>query len=254
MRWLCISDIHGDARALGAVLATAERTGYSKLLVAGDLCFGASTATGRRGEPLEVFRRLTQAQAVCVQGVSDRAIATLDPAAMEANNATEAARLEDLARVRSELGDLILARLLKLPLSLRMALPDGGELLLVHGSPADPTECFTYDMTDEEMAALIGDDPADVIVCGGSHVPFDRTVAGVRIVNVGSVGEALSGGGPRHADATIIELKPAAVRLPRDMEPPIETVTVHQIIIPLEDPTADEDPARRPEAALGPAR
>ncbi len=253
MRWLCISDIHGDALALGAVLATAERTGYSKLLVAGDLCFGASAATGRRGAPLEVFRRLTQAQAVCVQGVSDRAIATLDPAAMEAHNASEMARLEDLARVRAELGDLILARLLKLPLSVRLPMPDGGELMLVHGSPADPTECFTYDMTDEEMAALIGDDPADVIVCGGSHVPFDRTVGGVRIVNVGSVGEALSGGGPRHAEATLIELKPPAVRLPRDVDAPTETVIVHQIVIPLEDAALDEPSSRAP-AAAGPPR
>jgi hypothetical protein len=72
----------------------------------------------------------------------------------------------------------------------RFPLEDGGELLLVHGSSADPGEAMTHDMSDEELSALIGDDPADLIVCGMSHVPFDRVVSNVRIVNVGSVGEA----------------------------------------------------------------
>ncbi len=62
MRLLCISDIHGHAEALGAVLAAAERRGYDKLLVAGDLCFPGP-------EPLATWRRLTHAGAVCVQGV-----------------------------------------------------------------------------------------------------------------------------------------------------------------------------------------
>ena len=39
VRILCISDIHGNADALAAVLATAERRGYTHLLVAGDICF-----------------------------------------------------------------------------------------------------------------------------------------------------------------------------------------------------------------------
>jgi hypothetical protein len=34
-----------------------------------------------------------------------------------------------------------------------MPLPDGRELLLVHGSPADPTVPITHDMTDDEVAA-----------------------------------------------------------------------------------------------------
>jgi hypothetical protein len=104
-----------------------------------------------------------------------------------------------------------------LPTTVRLPLDDGGEVVLVHGSPSDPTEPITHDMSDEEISALLGDDPADVVVCGGSHVPFDRTVSGVRIINVGSVGEAPSGAprssaGPQghtpflHADATFLEV------------------------------------------------
>lgn len=205
MRWLCISDIHGDAAALGAVLATAERRGYSRILAAGDHCFpGAS--------PLETWRRLVREQATMVQGVSDRAIATIDPQNLVARDDHERARLKRLTDARHELGDIILARLAKLPLKERIALPFksgplvGKELLLVHGSPADPTEPFTHDLTDDEMRALLGDDPADIVVCGGSHVPFDRTVMDVRIINVGSLGEAITTGSfARHADATFLD-------------------------------------------------
>ena len=66
-----------------------------------------------------------------------------------------------------------------------MPIESGHTLLVVHGSPADPTEPFDINMSEDELIALLGDEPGDIIVCGGSHVPFDRTVADVRIVNVG---------------------------------------------------------------------
>jgi predicted phosphodiesterase len=217
VRLLCLSDIHGHADALAAVLATAERRGYSKILVAGDLCF-----PGPR--PLETWRRLTQAGAVCVQGAGDRALATLDLERVRPRSAHERAKLDRLGQVRTELGELILARLARMPATFRLPLEDGSELVLVHGSPSDPLEPFTHDMTDEEMMALIADDPADVILCGGSHVPFDRMVGGVRVINLGSVGEAPGGSdfgeGPRYADVTIIETSAAGI-------------AVEQLVVPL---------------------
>jgi predicted phosphodiesterase len=214
VRLLCISDIHGHADALGAVLATAERWGYTRLLVAGDLVFPGSSAEydahGSGIDPLETWRRLMQANAACVQGVTDRALATLDLDRVRPRSDHERARLDRVADVRKQLGDVILARLARLPLNLRIPLEDGRELLLVHGSPHDPTEPFTHDMTDEEVNALLGDDPADIIVCGGSHVPFDRTVMGARIINVGSVGEAPAAASAAHADAVIVEVTAAS--------------------------------------------
>lgn len=215
MRFLCLSDIHGHADALAAVLATAERRGYDRILVAGDLCFPGP-------QPLATWRRLAQAGALCVQGACDRAISTLDVATLRPRSDYERARLDRLAEVRKELGELILVRLARLPQVLRLPLEDGGELVLVHGSPADPLEPICHDMSDEEIGALIGDDPADIVVCGGSHVPFSRTVAGVRIINVGSVGEAPAGQGGTgwHADATFIAVSGSGVE-------------IEQIVVPL---------------------
>ena len=201
MRLLCISDIHGHAAALAAVMATAERRGYSRLLVAGDICFPGPS-------PLETWRRLARVNALCVQGSGDRALATLDVERVRARSDHEKARLDRLSAVRAELGELVLVQLARLPPTVRIPMDDGGELVLVHGSPVDPLEPFTHDMTEQEISALLGDDPADVVICGGSHVPFDRTVSGVRVINVGSVGEAITGDGVGgHADATFVELR-----------------------------------------------
>ena len=65
-----------------------------------------------------------------------------------------------------------------------------------------------------------------------SHVPFDRTIVDVRVVNVGSVGEAPGtgsrGGIPhRYAHATWIESLPAGI-------------TVEQITVPLNAEPATE--------------
>src|SRR5579883_2856363 len=151
---LCLSDIHGDLDALRAVLATAERRSFHKLLVAGDIVFPGP-------EPLETWRRLTAAGGVIVQGLTDRAVATLDPDALRPRSEHERERLEKMRGTRDALGDLILQRLRRLPTHHRMSLEDGGELLLVHGSPVDPGEAMTHDMSDEELNARIGDDPAD---------------------------------------------------------------------------------------------
>jgi predicted phosphodiesterase len=206
MLLLCLSDVHGDLDALRAVLATAERRSFHKLLVAGDIVFPGP-------EPLETWRRLSAAGAIMAQGLSDRAVATLDPDGLQPQTDAERLRLDRMRKTRTALGELILERLRRLPLRVRVPLEDGTELVLVHGSPSDPAEPMTHDMTDGEINALLGDDPADVVVCGASHVPFDRTVGGVRVVNVGSVGDAPTSEGPRIAHATWIESTPRGVEV-----------------------------------------
>jgi predicted phosphodiesterase len=233
MRLLCVSDIQGHVDALAAVLATAEKRSFHKLLVAGDIVFPGPA-------PLDTWRRLSSAGAVMVQGVSDKAIATLDPKDLHPSNEHERRMIDRMRAVRSELGDLILERSKRLPTHVRVPLEDGGELVLVHGSPVDPAEALTHDMSDEEIDALLGDDPADVVVCGMSHVPFDRSVAGVRVINVGSVGEApRSEGGRAFACATWIESSPSGLI--------VEPITVPLDAAPVDAP--GPTPARRRRAS-----
>jgi predicted phosphodiesterase len=220
VRLLCLSDIHGHAEALSAVLATAERRGYSRILVAGDICF-----PGPR--PLDTWRRLSQLKALCVQGVGDRAVATLDPTDLRPRDAYEKQRLDRLVAVRAELGDVILRRLAKLPQVLHHPISARESLLLVHGSPVDPMEPLTHDMEDAAIAHLLGDDPSPLVLCGGSHVPFDRTVErsgpglppATRVINLGSVGEAPSGDLSRFAHATFIESSEGGIEVEQFVVP-----------------------------------
>ena len=215
MRFLCVSDIHGHAAALRAVLREAEGYGFDQLIACGDLCFPGP-------EPLEVWKILVQHRALCTQGVGDRALAAIDPEKLSATGEAERARIDRLRKAHRELGDIIVTRLGQLPPIARLPIESGHTLLVVHGSPADPTEPFDINMSDEEMLALLGDEPGDIIVCGGSHVPFDRSVADVRIVNVGSVGEAPAGD---HASATLITTSQLGIQ-------------VEQITVPLPAPAA----------------
>lgn len=181
-----LSDIHGRLDALDAVLAELKHTGAKRIFVAGDLLTEGP-------EPLAVWRRLQEVKAECARGVSDSALATVDVARLNPRTDEEREKLEAFLATRRAVGDLVLESLRKLPLSLRVPLIDGSELLVVHGSPLDPFQEITYDMEDDEIFALLADDPADVVACGASHVPFQRALDGVHVINVGSVGRAPEG-------------------------------------------------------------
>lgn len=187
MRFLCISDIHGHADALEAVLEEGRARGYDQLVVCGDLCFPGP-------EPLRVWKILVEQHALCVQGATDRALATIQPEKLLPTDERERRRVERMRETHRELGQLIVTRLGKLPPLARLPLESGHTMLIVHGSPADPLEPITADLDETELVASLGDEPGDLVVCGASHEAFVREVADVKIVSVGSVGEAPGGG------------------------------------------------------------
>jgi len=181
-----LADVHGNLPALEAVLAELAARAVTGVYVAGDLLLG-----GRH--PLEVWRRLERVGARCVAGPSDVALARVAPDALRPAGAGEAARAAAFDETRRALGDVVVHQLGALPYKLRLPLIDGREILLVHGSPADPFEALTHDQEEDEARALLGGDVADIVVCGASHVPFRRTIDEIEVVNVGSVGEAPEG-------------------------------------------------------------
>ena len=181
-----LADVHGNLAALDAVLAALRDERVSAIFVAGDLLLPGE-------QPLEVWLRLMEVSARCVRGTTDRALALMEPARLHPTTDDERAAAQRFTATREALGDLILAKLRRLPEALRLEMPDGREWVVVHGSPMDPDEAITADLDDEEVGALVGDDPADVIICGSGHVPFVRTLDGVTVVAVGSVGAAPEG-------------------------------------------------------------
>jgi predicted phosphodiesterase len=74
------------------------------------------------------------------------------------------------------------------PKTLRVEVDGLGPVLVCHGTPRSEVEVFTG-LTPEHLLAPVfqGLDVA-LVACGHTHMPFDRTIAGVRVVNAGSVG------------------------------------------------------------------
>lgn len=181
-----LADVHGNLAALDAVLAELRRREIDRVVVAGDLLFGGE-------DPLGVWRRLQEIKAQLVRGLSDTALATLDPERLVPKTDEEARRRERFLDARRKVGELVLRSVAKLPEQLRFPLADGRELMVCHGSPRDASVDLTFDVDDEELLVLLGGDPADLIAVGGSHVPFDRNVDETRVLGLGSVGEAPEG-------------------------------------------------------------
>jgi predicted phosphodiesterase len=189
-----LSDVHGNLPALEAVIGEVTRRLVKDVFVAGDLLLGGA-------EPLEVWRRLQSLNAHLVCGPSDLALARIDPRTLKPQDAAETSKVEAFVATQKALGELVLKRLVQLPRELRLPMIDGSELLLVHGSPRDPFETMGHELSEDEARVLLADDPADVVVCGGTHVPYARMIDDVQIINVGSVGNAPEG---RFAHYTLI--------------------------------------------------
>ncbi|MCA9604407.1 MAG: metallophosphoesterase family protein [Myxococcales bacterium] len=182
-----LADIHGNVAALDAVLDELRRRMIDRVYVAGDLLLGGP-------DPVGVYKRLQQVGAECVRGVSDAALVEVSPEKLAPASERERAMAERFLATREAIGELALKFLERLPERLRIPMMDGSEILVVHGSPLDPSTEMSHDLEDEELFHLLAGDPADVVICGASHVAFQRELEGVRVINVGSVGASPEGG------------------------------------------------------------
>jgi predicted phosphodiesterase len=198
-----LSDIHGNLPALEAVLAELGRRTIVDVFVAGDHLLGGA-------EPLEVWRRLQQIGARCGLGPSDLALARVDARKLVSNNAEDAEKARTFEHTQKALGELLLKRVSQLPRQLRIPMIDGREILMVYGSPKDSFETISHDLSEDELRVMLDDDPADIVVCGGTHVPFHRELDEIQIVNVGSVGQSPEG---RVAHYTIVSPKVSGAEL-----------------------------------------
>jgi diadenosine tetraphosphatase ApaH/serine/threonine PP2A family protein phosphatase len=61
-------------------------------------------------------------------------------------------------------------------------------VLFCHGSPRSDEEMITAATPEERLRTMLSGVRQRVVICGHTHMQFDRTVDGVRIVNAGSVG------------------------------------------------------------------
>lgn len=170
-------DVHGNLDALEAVLADVEHAGVDAIVSGGDLVSGP--------QPVEVFERLSARAGVrFVRGNADRLVVEASPGP----------QAELHGWCASQLGERRLEAVASWPLTVELELDGLGRTLFCHAVPGADEPIFTRLTPDEEVARLLGDVAADVVVCGHTHVQFDRALAnGPRVVNAGSVGMPYEG-------------------------------------------------------------
>jgi hypothetical protein len=66
-------------------------------------------------------------------------------------------------------------------------------VLFCHATPTSDLPILTAATPEEDVARELGDVAADVVVCGHTHVQYDRRIGQRRIVNAGSVGMPYEG-------------------------------------------------------------
>ena len=71
------------------------------------------------------------------------------------------------------------------------ALPPTAQIdrvLFCHATPRNDLDIFTERTPEERLVEIFAAVDADVVVCGHTHMQFERSIAGKRVINSGSVG------------------------------------------------------------------
>lgn len=74
------------------------------------------------------------------------------------------------------------------PRTLRLEIPGVGKVLFCHATPYSETDAFTRLTPEEVLLPVFEGLDADVVICGHTHMQFDRMIGATRVVNAGSVG------------------------------------------------------------------
>ena len=79
------------------------------------------------------------------------------------------------------------------PKTFQMEIDGLGQALFCHGTPRSETEIFTRLTSEERLKPLFENLSVSVVVCGHTHMQFDRKVGGIWVVNAGSVAKPKDG-------------------------------------------------------------
>jgi hypothetical protein len=74
------------------------------------------------------------------------------------------------------------------PLSVSVAVDGIGPVLFCHATPRDDDELLTRISAEERWSEALADTTEATIVCGHTHVQFERAIREKRLINSGSVG------------------------------------------------------------------
>jgi predicted phosphodiesterase len=173
VRVAALYDVHGNLPALQAVLGELEQCGGAdEIVVGGDVLWGPLQA--------DCLVLLQGAGARFVSGNCERDV--LHPSSEVDRWCHERLTERDRSFVASW------------PPVVELDVEGLGAVLFCHATPSDDESILTRITPDEAVAEALAGVDAAVVVCGHTHVQFDRQLrGGPRLVNAGSVGMPYEG-------------------------------------------------------------
>jgi putative phosphoesterase len=182
MRVAALYDIHGNLPALEAVLYDIAQADVDLLVVGGDVVSGPMPR-----ETLSCLLDLTL-PVHFVQGNADREV-------LAQMTGTTAGAVPDhvheltqwVARQLPREHALVIAQW---PPSVRLDIDGIGPVLFCHATPRSDMELFTRLTPQARLVPMVAGLDVSLVVCGHTHMQFDRTIGTVGVLNAGSVGMA----------------------------------------------------------------
>jgi predicted phosphodiesterase len=173
VRVAALYDVHGNVHALDAVLAELHGLDVDAIVLGGDHVAGPWPA-----ETLDRLRSL-RGEVHWIRGNGDRELAPGEDGL---------APLPIVEFVRGDLTAADVDELAGAPLTVTLDVDGLGPVLFCHATPRNDVEIRTAISPDARWLEVLEGVDEPVVVCGHTHVQFDRTVGSTRVVNAGSIG------------------------------------------------------------------
>lgn len=175
-----LSDVHGNAVALAAVLAELEAVSPDLVVFGGDLTWGPLPR-----ESLALAREL-RTRTIFVRGNAERALTELAGPPGETATPRERWLLDGHDDdERAFLDGFVEGAVVEVH--------GLGPTRFCHGSPRSDEELITFATPEARLRAALEGVDERVLVSAHTHIQFDRAVGGIRSVNPGSVGMPYEG-------------------------------------------------------------
>ncbi len=208
MRIALISDLHGNAVALRAVLDDLKQVGADQVI-----CLGDVATLGPA--PQEVLQILRELKAPCILGNHDEFL--LDSQLIHSYSEIPFI-IAAVEHCRAQLTQDELDFVRTFQRSLELDLSADAKLFLFHGSPRSHMEDILSTTPPAALDKLLDGRSATVMAGGHTHVQMVRQHHGMLLVNPGSVGmpfkDYVAGGPPTvlcHAEYAVVDANRGAV-------------------------------------------
>ncbi len=231
MRVAALYDIHGNLPALEAVLEDVARARADRVVIGGDVVPGPM--------PRETLARLLDLELPTQFVVGNGEVAVL--AEMEGKESGVPARYREGIRWNAaQLRRCDRELLASWQNTLQMEIGGVGKVLFCHATPRNPDDIFTRLTHQDRLVSIFAESNADVVVCGHTHMQFDRAIGRLRVVNAGSVGMPFGDPGAYwlllgpevEFHRTEYDLEVAASRIRRTHYPEAEEFAAHNVLLP----------------------